>query len=97
MIRCVFENCFSPQNEAADWGNEVSNTFRSMAGKGKERQMEDRKQDGILEAQSAVRDEAGTAAWESPSYFQRVEDREQERYLAEWSKKHPGRKSRREP
>ncbi len=29
-----------------------------------------------------------TAAWESQDYFQRVEDREQEKYLAEWCRKH---------
>ena len=28
------------------------------------------------------------AAWESENYFQRVEDREQEKYLAEWCRKH---------
>ena len=29
-----------------------------------------------------------TAAWESPDYLQRIEDREQEKYLTEWCRKH---------
>lgn len=36
-----------------------------------------------------------TAAWESPDYIQRVEDREQEKYLAEWCRRHEERKHRR--
>ena len=34
------------------------------------------------------------AAWESPDYIQRIDDREQEKYLAEWCRKHD-RKGRR--
>ena len=34
------------------------------------------------------------AGWESPDYIQRIDDREQEKYLAEWCRKHD-RKGRR--
>ena len=36
------------------------------------------------------------AAWDSENYFQRVEDREQEKYLAEWCRKHEKKSGRKE-
>lgn len=45
------------------------------------------------EERNMVNSERKIAAFESADYLQRVEDDEQERYLAEWTRKHD-RKSR---